>query len=157
MKEDSKTASAIRALAERRRLPEAHLGRWLRMAESDGAALLDLATRLNLRTGQLVEALLMLEEVAVRGRITIASVLVRGEVRAALGASGSGPGRATNFIHALRALRFPRLLDLRRRLGEQIRALCLPRGVSVILPRDLNSDELKSSFGCEAAGSCASI
>lgn len=113
------------------------------MAESDGAALLDLATRLNLRTGQLVEALLMLEEVAVRERITIASVLVRGEVRAALGASGSGPGRATNFIHALRALRFPRLLDLRRRLGEQIRALCLPRGVSVILPRDLNSDELK--------------
>ena len=137
------TAAAIRAWADVRRLPEAHLARWLALPEPDRAALLATANDLRLRTGQLITAFEMLEEIALRDRITIAAVLARRELRRILDGAGSAPGRAHTLLEELRALRFPRLKRAADRLAAEVAALGLPRGVSVVLPRDLSSDELR--------------
>jgi len=137
------TAAAIRAWADVRRLPEAHLARWLALAEADRAAILATANDLHLRTGQLITAFEMLEEIALRERATIAAVLARRELRRIVDGAGSAPGRAHALLVELRALRFPRLKRTTDRLAAEIAALSLPRGVRVVLPRDLGSDELR--------------
>jgi hypothetical protein len=133
----------IRAWADTRRLPQSHLARWLALGQDDSAALLALADQLRLRTGQLITALEMLEEIAVRDRATVAAVLARREIRRILEGAGSAPGRARALLDQLRAIRFPRLKRAADRLAAEIAALGLPRGVAVLLPRDLGSDELR--------------
>src|SRR5260370_357644 len=65
----------IRTLAQDRRLPDSHLERWLAMDPASRGSLLIHAQHLGLRTGQLVSALELLEEIAVRKRITSCPVL----------------------------------------------------------------------------------
>ena len=79
--EVGETADAIRQWAAQRHLPEAHLRRWLALADQDRAALLELAEGLRLRTGQLVTTLELVEEIAVRESATIGMILVRPEIR----------------------------------------------------------------------------
>jgi hypothetical protein len=150
--EETGSADAIRQWAAERRLPDAHLRRWLALADDDRAALLELAGTLRMRTGQFVIAFELLEEIALRERaingsiekveVTIAAVVARREIRRILDGAGSAPGRARELIEALRAIRFPRLKRAADRLAAEIAALRLPSGVRVILPRELSSDEV---------------
>ena len=72
-------------------------------------ALLDIAERLNLRTGQLFAAIDLLDEIEIREGASPAQTLAREEIRRACLAQGSGPWRAAAFLEALRKIRFPRL------------------------------------------------
>jgi hypothetical protein len=133
---------SIRALAEKRRLPASHLERWLAMEPESCRAFLEIAQKLNLRTGQIAAALDLLDETGVREHTTPAAVLSRESVRRAISARGSAPARAAAFLDALRAIRFPRLRRASDRIAGAIAALKLPAGISIILPKDLHSDEL---------------
>ncbi len=108
MSEDS-IDRAIRELAARRRLPGAHLDKWLAMDDASRGALAEVAQRLKLRTGQLISAVALLEELSAREGESPAAILAREEIRRASGTPGSAPARAAAFLDALRALRFPRL------------------------------------------------
>ena len=134
---------AIREWAEMRHLPESHLERWLALPEADSSALRETAERLHLRTGQFVTAFVLLEEIAVREKVNLASVLARSEIRRILEGTGSAPGRARMLIDQLRAMRFPELKRTTDRIRSEVAALALPRGINVLLPRDLNSEELR--------------
>src|SRR5579863_1028455 len=90
MKADAIDAE-IRVTAAQRRLPAAHLERWLAMDHASRCALLAFARKLRLRTGQLVSALDLLEEIAVRERTTVGEVLGRDEIRRIADAPGSAP------------------------------------------------------------------
>jgi hypothetical protein len=136
----------IRSIAGHRRLPEKHLERWLAMDGASRGAFLTLARKLGLRTGQIVSALELLEEIAVRERSTVAAVLGRDEIRRAANARGSAPARASAFVEALRQLRFPRLRKMQDRLRSEIAALKLPSRISVVLPKELGSDDLQISL-----------
>jgi hypothetical protein len=144
-------AAEIRMLAEDRRLPAAHLERWLAFDEVSRGALLALARKVRFRTGQLVTALDLLEEVAVLERITVAEVLGRDEIRRIADGPGSGPARASALIESLRKTRFPRLRAMQERLRAEVAALKLPRGISVDLPKELGSDELTVSLRVRSA------
>jgi len=141
----------IRMLAEQRRLPAAHLERWLAIDEVSRGELLALARKVRFRTGQLVTALELLEEIAVRERITVAEVLRRDEIRRIADGPESGPARASALIEALRQIRFPRLRKMQERLRAKVVALKLPRGLSVDLPKELGSDELTVSLRVRSA------
>ena len=134
--------AAIRALASRRRLPESHLAKWLAMDASAQAAFLELADRLKLRTGQIVAAIDLLDEISVRETITPGAILARDEIHRACASNGSAPTRAAVFLDALRAIRFPRLKRATERMSSAIVALRLPPSVRVVLPANLASDEL---------------
>jgi hypothetical protein len=136
----------IRITATRRRLPAAHLERWLAMDHESRGAILALARKLGLRTGQIVSALELLEEIAVRERTTVAEVLGHDEIRRIADAPGSAPARASAFLVALRQLRYPRLKKMQARLRAEIAALKLPGRISVDLPKELGSDELLVSL-----------
>ena len=143
-------SATIRRWAAERHLPEPHLERWLALVHDDRAALLEVAQALRLRTGQLMTALEMLEEIALRERAAqgpiaapIAAILARREIRRILEAKGSAPGRARELIETLRAIRFPRLKRAADRLAAEIAALGLPGKVKVVLPRELSSDEVR--------------
>ncbi len=142
MMRDETTAAAIRACAASRHLPEPNLEKWLAMATPSRMALLDIAERLKLRTGQLIAAIDLLDEIEIREGTSPAATLARDEIRRACALKGSGPWRAKAFLDALRAIRFPRLKLALERLSSEVAALKLPRGVHVELPKDLGSDEL---------------
>lgn len=142
MMRDETTAAAIRACAESRHLTEAHTEKWLDMATPSRMALLDYAERLNLRTGQLIVAIDLLDEIEIREGLAPVAILAREDVRRTCALSGSGPWRAKAFLDALRAIRFPRLKLALERLSSEVTALKLPAGVRVELPKDLGSDEL---------------
>lgn len=136
------TDDAIRALAEARHVPQSHVARWLAMDADSRRALLEHAQALKLRTGQIVAALDLLDEIGVRDHAPASTILARAGVRGAIAHKGSGPARAAAFLDALRAIRFPRLGRALARISAQIAELGLPRGISVVLPRELGSDEL---------------
>ena len=136
----------IRALAAEKRLPAAHLERWLALDQPSRARLLEIIETLKLRTGQIVTAIETLHEIAVREQVTIAESLERPEIRRILKSAGSTPARASALIDQLRAIRFPRLRAMQSRLVLEIAALKLPRGIAVVLPHELGSDELTVSI-----------
>jgi hypothetical protein len=142
MMRDETTAAAIRACAANRHLPESHTEKWLAMATPSRMALLDIAERLKLRTGQIIAAIDLLDEIEIREGVSPAAILLRDEVQRACTLAGSGPWRAAAFIDALRAIRFPRLRLAIERLSSEVAALKLPPGVRVEFPKDLGSDEL---------------
>ncbi len=142
----------IRELAARRHLPDTHLNRWLAMDEPNRTALLESASALKLRTGQLVAALDLLDEIAVRESVSIAAILARPPIKRLLSARGSAPQKAHAFVDELRAMRFPRLREMTSRLEAAIAALRLPAGITVLLPRDLASDELTIQLVASDAG-----
>ena len=142
MLRDETTASAIRASAANRHLDETHTEKWLAMLTPSRMALLEIAERLNLRTGQLTAAIDLLDEIEIREGASPAQTLARDEIRRACVSQGSGPWRAAAFIEALRKIRFPRLREAMERLSAEVAALKLPSGIRVGLPKDLGSDEL---------------
>ncbi|MBV8139792.1 MAG: hypothetical protein JO121_29785 [Deltaproteobacteria bacterium] len=142
----------IRDLSTRRRLPRAYLERWLHLDQSGRSALLELARALKFRTGQLVTALDLLDELSVRERTSAAKILARPPLRRLVTASGSAPERAHAVLEELRAMRFPRLHETTQRLKAAIAALRLPRGIKVLLPRELASDELTIQLAASAPG-----
>ncbi|HLI78382.1 MAG TPA: hypothetical protein VKV03_00290 [Candidatus Binataceae bacterium] len=142
MMRDETTAAAIRACAASRHLDEFHTEKWLAMLTPSRMALLDVAERLKLRTGQLVATIDLLDEIEIREGASPAATLAREEIRRACLSQGSAPWRAAAFIEALRRIRFPQLQAAMDRLSSEIAALKLPVGVSVVLPKDLGSDEL---------------
>jgi hypothetical protein len=150
-------SSGIRELAAERRLPATHLARWLAMDNASRTAMLDIACRLRLRTGQLVTAIETLEEIAVRDGVTVAHILDRPEVRRPADGPGSTPSRASALLEQLRALRYPRLRKMQEQLRSDLAALKLPRGVSVDLPKDLGSDELTVSLRVRSADELARL
>ena len=139
----SEINASIRAWAAERRLPSKHLERWLNLEPADAAAILQAVTELNLRTGQFVTILELLDELAVRERQPIAKILKRYEVAAAKHGGGSRPHRAKTLLEALRALRHPRMARLASKLNAEVAALRLPPNLAVLLPKDLSSDELR--------------
>jgi hypothetical protein len=147
----------IRTIAAERRLPASHLARWLAMDPVSRAAMLDLARALRLRTGQLVTALDMLDEITVRDHVTIASVLERPEIRRIANGSGSTPSRASALLEALRTLRYPLLKKMQEQLRSEVSALKLPRGISIDLPQELGSDELTVSLRVRNAVELANL
>jgi hypothetical protein len=144
--------SEIRDLATRRRLPPTYLARWLRLDPSGRSALLELARALKFRTGQLVTALDLLDEISVREHTSAANILARPPLRRLVSGGGSAPERARAVLEELRAIRFPRLRETTERLEAAISALRLPRGIRVLLPRELASDELTIQLVASAAG-----
>jgi hypothetical protein len=142
MMRDETTAAAIRACAANRHLSEAETEKWLAMPTPSRMGLLDVAERLQLRTGQLVAAIDLLTEIEIREGVSPAEILLRDDVQRACKLAGSGAWRAAAFIEELRKIRFPRLRDAIDRLSSEITALKLPSGVRVELPKDLSSDEL---------------
>ncbi len=142
MMRDESTAAAIRACAANRRLPEPHLDKWLAMDTPSRMGLLDIAERLKMRTGQIVTAIDLLDEIEIREGSSPVAILARDDIRRACALKGSGPARAAAFLDALRAIRFPRLKRAVERLSSEVAALKLPPGVRVVLPKDLGSDEL---------------
>jgi hypothetical protein len=151
------TDAEIRALAAERRVPDAHLERWLAMDAPSRGAFLILARTLRLRTGQIVSTLEMLEEAAVRERATVAAILDRKEIRRIADGPGSAPARASAFVEEVRAIRFPLLKSAQERLRAEIAALELPRGISVVLPKELGSDELTVSLRASSGDELARL
>jgi hypothetical protein len=133
----------IRRWAEDKHLPQSCLERWLALAPADRAALLEIAEPLRMRTGQFVAVFGLLEELAIREGQPIAGILARTEIRRILDGSGSGPSKAARLLNAMRELRYPQMKELTDRLAAEIAALGLPRGIAVVLPHDLASDELR--------------
>jgi len=134
---------AIRRWAAAHHLPDAHLTRWLALAHEDRVVLREMAETLHLRTGQLVAAFELLEEIALRARVTIAAIIASTEIHRIIDGAGSAPGRARDLLDTLRSRRFPRLHRMTARLGKEIAALGLPGGIRVVLPKDLSSDEVR--------------
>jgi hypothetical protein len=129
--------------AREHHLAETETARWRKMAPPDRGALLDLAIMLRLRTGQLVTALELLEETALREGQSIAGILAADSIRRAIRSPGSRPQRAALFLARLRELRYPRLTRLRESLAAEISELHLPAQVKLALPRNLDSDEFR--------------
>src|SRR5437899_2308676 len=98
--------------AREHHLAESAIARWRNMAPGDGNAVLDLATALRLRTGQLVTTLELLEETALREGQSVSEILARDPIRRAIRSPGSRPQRAALFLARLRELRYPRLTRL---------------------------------------------
>lgn len=142
----------IRALASARHLPESHRERWLGMDPQSRAAFLEFAESLRLRTGQIVIALDLLGEIAVREGKSAYDILTAPDLARIAERAGSAPERARAFIDALRAMRFPRLSEATDRLESAIGELRLPRGISIVLPRELGSDVLTIKFEVARAG-----
>jgi len=140
--EETGYPTALRKWAAEHHIPQAAVDRWLELGESDAMALLTVARDLRLRTGQLLSALEMLAEIGVREGQGAASVLARDELRPIIHGGGSRPARASALIDKLRELRYPRLTRTRATLEAAVAAMRLPKGVTVVLPKDLSSDEL---------------
>jgi len=151
------TDAQIREVANERRLPSSHLDRWLAMDPPSRAAVLDIARILHLRTGQLVTALDIVEEISVRDQITVVAILDRPEIRRIASGSGSAPSRASALLEALRTLRYPLLKRMQEQLRSEVSALKLPRGISIDLPKDLGSDELTVSLRARSGAELAHL
>ncbi len=137
--------------------PQSHLERWLDMDPKSRAAMLDIALALRLRTGQLVTALEMLEEISVRDHITVAAILDQPEIRRIANGSDSAPSRASALLEAVRTLRYPLLKKMQEQLRSEVSALKLPRGISIDLPKDLGSDELTVSLRVRSGAELAHL
>lgn len=133
----------IRAWAAERRLPQTQLVRWLGLADEDRLAMLKLAEQLRMRAGQFLAAYELLDEISVRESASITSILSRTELCRVIEGDGSAPGRARGLLDVLRAIRFPRLKRMTERLVEKVAELKLPPNIRVVLPADLQSDELR--------------
>ncbi|HXZ88979.1 MAG TPA: hypothetical protein VEF07_10425 [Candidatus Binataceae bacterium] len=139
---DASVEHQIRSLAEKRHLPAPHLEQWLGLDAPSSARFLEIAQKLRLRTGQLLGALDMLSEIAVRERADVAAILSKPSVARIVDGAGSAPERAHQFIEEVRALRYPRLRNAADRIRTEAAAIRLSRGARLVLPKELGSDEL---------------
>lgn len=148
---------AIRTLAAARRLPGAHLQRWLALDAPGRARFLELAESLRMRTGQIVNALEALEEIAVREQTSVAEILRREEIVRISSGPAAAPARASALLKTIGAIRFPQLKKMQARLRSEIAALKMPNGISVALPIELGSDELTVSIVVRSGGELARL
>ena len=70
-------------------------------------------------------------------------MLARAPLKRILEGAGPAPARARAFVDELRAMRFPRLGRALEQMKAEVAALKLPRAITVTLPKDLGSDELR--------------
>jgi hypothetical protein len=140
--EQTEYQAAVRAWAVEHHVPQAAVDRWLALGEPDATAILAVAQDLRLRTGQLLSVLELLAEICVRESAGAAGVLSRNELRPIIRGGGSRPERASALVDKLRELRYPRLTRTRTKMEAALAAMRLPPGVTVVLPKDLSSDEL---------------
>jgi hypothetical protein len=133
----------LRRWAKAKTLPPAYVEKWLAFGECGRARLLEIAETLKMHTGQLVSALTLLEEISLREGQDVSEILARPTLRRLLDSPGSGPGRARELLSELRTLRYPGLERASQRLRAELAAIKLPRGINVVLPRDLASDEIR--------------
>ena len=129
--------------ANARGLTFAQVAKWLALDPPSRSDLLELARQIKFRTGQFVTAFELLEEIALRENQTIAEILRRPAIGHILRAADSGPGKARALSEELRLLRYPRLKQMNELLKARIAALGLPRGIEMVLPRELGSDEVR--------------
>jgi hypothetical protein len=129
--------------ANARGLTFAQVEKWLALDPASRSELLELARRVKFRTGQFLTTFELLEEIAVRENQTIAEILARPAIGHILRAADSGPGKARALIEELRLLRYARLNQMNELLKAEIAALGLPRGIKIVLPRELGSDEVR--------------
>lgn len=127
------------------------------MEEGNGRALLEVAEALRLRTGQLVRALEMLPEIALREEREIETILAGHEIRRIVEGGGSAPRRAGDFMEKLRALRYPRLSAALERLNAEVAELKLPRQIVVRVPTDLSSNELALELRVRSAAELGTV
>ncbi len=105
-------------------------------------ALLDIAERLNLRTGQLAAAIDLLDEIEIREGVSPAQTLRA--TRFGAPASSRALVRGALPLSSRRCARYGFRACARpmERLSAEIAALKLPSGMRVDLPKDLGSDEM---------------
>jgi len=137
------TADAIRAWAARRHLGANHLERWLALEDISAAALLAVAEKLHLRTGQLTITLELLQEIALREHRTVAEIIASSDIRRVIDRQDSAPARASAMLAKLRTMRYPQLTATLNRINSEIAEMKLPSDLHLLLPKDLNSDEFK--------------
>ncbi len=142
MSDDSAHIGAVKAWAAEHHLPAAATDRWLALKPADALAILEVARELRLRTAQMLNMLELLDEIGVREGQGAAKIVARDELRRTICGAGSRPARASAFMEKLRELRYPRLARARANLESAVAAMRLPRGLTVVLPKDLSSDEL---------------
>jgi hypothetical protein len=140
--DESSHFEAVRAWAAEHHLPPAAVDRWLALGRTDALAIVAVAQELRLRTGQLLNILELLDEIGVREGEGAAGILARDELHRTIHGSGSRPERASALVDKLRELRYPQLSRTRTELERAVAAMRLPRGLTVVLPKDLSSDEL---------------
>ena len=149
---DDNIARAVVAWAEPRHLDQAHLDRWLALDAYSAAVILDAASHLRLRVGQLQSALEMLEEIALVEGTQVSAVLARAPLKRILEGVRPAPARARAFVDELRTMRFPRLARALEQMKAEVAELKLPRTVFLALPKDLGSDELRIEIRVRSAG-----
>jgi len=135
--------SRIREWADARAVPSSIIENWLVLDSSSRSDLLELAEEVKFRTGQFLNVFELLQEIALRDDQTISEILKRSPIQKIVEGGGSGPGRARALIEHLRVLRFPLLMHATEQLGAEVASLALPRGIKVVLPRELASDEVR--------------
>ncbi len=129
--------------ANTKALPPAYVQKWLALDERGRARLLEIAENLRMHTGQLIAAIGLLEEIAIREGQDAGDILAAPSLHRVFNSAGSGPGRARALLDELRMLRYPRLRRAVERLAEAVAAIKLPSGIRIVLPRDLASDEVR--------------
>lgn len=128
----------VRAWAAQRRLPRAHLERWLSRAADVRKILLELAEALSLRTGQFLTVYELIDEIGVREKLGVREVLAMPAVAQLISGKGSGPGRAGQLIAVLRSLRYPRLHQAQAAASARLKALRLPPNIHVSWSPDMS-------------------
>jgi hypothetical protein len=143
--------SRIREWADARAVPPSTVEKWLVLDGSSRSDLLELSKQVKFRTGQFVTVFELLQEIALRDHQTISEILKWSPIRNIIDRGGSGPGRARALIDHLHVLRFPLLKQATERLCAEIASLALPRGIKVVLPRELASDEVRLEIAAHGA------
>jgi hypothetical protein len=146
------TAEAVRAYCAARRFSDPTLERWLRLAASDAAALVDLARELRLGENQLRDLWDWADDIAARDGVTLAQVVTAGAVQAARRGHVGRNDKLKLIKAALRRLRFPELSTLEERLADLIRQLALPPTVRVTLPDFLEGSDVHVEIIANSAG-----
>jgi len=133
----------VRCWTSAKRLPPSYVEKWLAFSERARARLLEIAEMLKMHSGQCITTITLLEEISLREGLGVDEILAATPLRRVLSSPGSGPGRSHDLLKELRALRYPELKRARQRLEAELAAIKLPRGIRVIMPPELASDEVR--------------
>lgn len=137
---------AVRTYASAKRFHDGTRDRWLRCTPGDQSALLGVAERLRLGENQVRDLLDTFEAIAVRRGCSFTEILDDESIRCVL-AEGRGRNETLSGLkRALRRLKFPQLSATEVRLQGLIKGVRLPSGVAMILPENLEGEELVVSI-----------
>jgi hypothetical protein len=117
--------------------------RWLRLPEEDQTAVLELVRQLKLGENHLRDFLDWLEEITLRDRVPIYTVLNNEALIKALSDARLGRNDKLNRVkEELRRIRFPWLCQVEDSIHERIRDLKVKRGIRMTVPRGLEGAAL---------------